>query len=143
MKKNLFVLVITVMLVMLVMVGCGSKPTLSEYLDSDDVVAGEEQTNEELAASGLGLSFKFSADGEDILVMSFIYEQYQQLSGLSQSEIAAAYAEEINNMGLSGNMSAMFDACEEATGITLKCIRIQFVNADGSIIYSQDFVDTE
>lgn len=143
MKKNLFVLVVTVMFVMLVMVGCGSKPTLSEYLDSDDVVAGEEQTNEELAASGLGLSFKFSADGEDILVMSFIYEQYQQLSGLSQSEIAGAYAEEINNMGLSRNMSARFDACEEATGITLKCIRIQFVNADGSIIYSQDFVDTK
>lgn len=141
MKKNLLVLIVTVMLVL---AGCGSKkPTLSEYLNSEDVVAGEEQTNEYLAASGLGLSFKYSADGEDILMMTFIYEQYQSLIGFSQSEIDAAYAEQINNMGLTGNMSVLFDACEEATGIPLKCIRIQFVNSDGSVIYSQDFVDTK
>lgn len=69
--KKLFVLVVTVMLVM---VGCGSKPTLAELVESDEVVAGEEAANAELAKSGLGLRLKYSADGEDVLVLSYIFE---------------------------------------------------------------------
>lgn len=140
MKRNLFVLVVTLMLLM---VGCGSKPTLSQWVDSDDIAAVEELTNEELAGSGLGLRIKFSADGEDILVCSYIYEQYRQLDGMSQSEIDAAYAEQVNLMGLSRNMPAIFEECETATDIALKCIRIQFVNADGTVIYSQDYMNTK
>ena len=44
-KKNLFVLVVAVMLVM---VGCGSKPTLAELLESDEVVAGQESAKKRL-----------------------------------------------------------------------------------------------
>ena len=31
----------------------------------------------------------------------------------------------------------------EDAGVILKYIRVQFVNADGTIIYSQDYDDTE
>ena len=140
MKKNLFVLIGTVILLM---VGCGSKPTLSQWVDSDDVATAEELTNEEFAESGLGIHAKFSADGEDIFVISYIYEEYRYLAGRDQSEIDAIFSEELNSLGVSANLPTVFDECEKATGITLKCIRMQCVNADGTIMYSQDYVDTK
>lgn len=45
MKKNLFVLFVALLLVM---VGCSSKPTLSKWVDSDEVAAVEEQINTEI-----------------------------------------------------------------------------------------------
>lgn len=138
MKKNLFVIVIAVMLVL---AGCGSKPTLAQLVESDDVVAGEEETNAALAEAGLGIHFQYSADGEDVLVLSYIYEEYQYLIGRNQSEIDAEFAEMLNNLGTSANMDSLFEDCEEITGIPLKCIRAQFVNADGTVIYSQEYVD--
>ncbi len=140
MKKNLLVLVVVLMLVM---VGCSSKPSLSKWVDSDDVSAVEEQINAAYAEAGLGLRVKFSADGEDILVFSCIYEEYQNLTGRDQSEIDATFAEELNFLGMSTNMASIFEECEEATGIALKYIRVQCVNADGTIIYSQDYYNTK
>ncbi len=140
MKKNLIVLVAAFMFLMS---SCGSKPTLSQWVDSDDVAAVEEQINTAYADAGLGLYVKFSADDEDVLVFSCIYEQYQNLAGRNQNEIDAAFAEELNSLGMSANMTSIFEECEEATGITLKCIRVQCVNADGTVIYSQDYVNTK
>lgn len=138
MKKNLFVLFVAVMLVM---AGCGSKPTLAQWVNSEEVADNEEAISEGFADAGLGFHAKFSADGEDILVFSCIYEQYQMLAGLNQSEIDAVFSEKLDSLGL--RLTRIFDACEKATGITLKCIRVRFVNADGTVIYSQDYVDTK
>lgn len=140
MKKNLFILVVAIMLVM---VGCGSKPTLSQWVDSDDVAAVEEQINAAYAEAGLGLRVKFSADGEDVLVFSCIFEEYLQLAGFSQSEIDAIFAEELDNLGMSTNMAPIFEECKDATDITLRYIRVRCVNADGTILYSQDYVNTK
>lgn len=140
MKKNLFVLVVVVMLVM---VGCGSKPTLSQWVNSDEVAAGEEEINTLYAEAGLGLRVKFAADGEDILVFNCIHEQYQNLTGRSQSEIDAAFANELDALGMSTNVVSIFETCEKSTGITLKCIRVQCVNADGTVMYSQEYVNTK
>lgn len=140
MKKSLF---LVVAVVMLVMVGCGSKPTLSQWVNSDDVASGEEEINAAYADAGLGLHVKFSADGEDILVFSCIHEEYQNLTGRTQNEIDSTFAEELDALGMSANIASIFEICEEATGITPKCIRVQCVNADGTIIYSQDYVNTK
>lgn len=140
MKRNLFVLAVVLMLVI---AGCGSKPTLAELVESDDVVAGEEEVNASFAESGIGLRLKYSADGEDILVLSFVYEEYQNLLGRTQSEIDAEYVGQLNNLGLSANLDSLFEECEKTAGITLKCIRIQLVNADGTVICSQEYVDTK
>ena len=67
MKKNLFVLVAAFMFLL---ASCGSKPTLSQWVESDEVAAVEEEINAAYADAGLGLSVKFSADGEDVLVFS-------------------------------------------------------------------------
>ncbi len=139
MKKNLLVLVVVLMLIM---AGCGSKPTLSQFLESDVVATGEEETNSELANAGLKIRVKYSADGEDILVISYIHEEYQSLAGLEQDEIAAKYAKEISSFGTATFTPSLFKACKEDAGITLKCIRVQCVNADGTVIYSQDYYDT-
>ncbi len=138
MKKNLLILVVAVMLVL---AGCGSKPTLSQWVDSDDVTAAEEQINASYAGSGLRA--EFSADGEDVLVFSCIYEQQLDLSGSDQSEIDAAFSTQLEAAGLSATMAPMFDECEKATGVALKSIRIQYVNADGTVIYSQDYENTK
>lgn len=139
-KKNLFVLVVAVMLVM---VGCGSKPTLAELLESDEVVAGQESANAELAKSGLGLRLKYSADGEDILVFSYIFEDYIPLAGLDQSDIDAEFSGVLSNLYGAANLDGFFTECEEKTGTPLKCIRMQIVNADGTVIYSQEYLNTQ
>ena len=93
MKKNLLVLFVALLLVM---VGCSSKSTLSKWVDSDEVAAVQEQINAAYAEAGLGLRVKFSADSEDVLVFSYIYD-----------------------------------------------IRVQCVNSDGTVIYSQEYVNTK
>lgn len=138
--KKIFVLFFAVMLVM---VGCGSKPTLAELLESDEVVAGEESSNAELAKSGLGLRLKYSADGEDVLVISYIFEEYRQLVGLSQSDIDAKFSEMLLNLNGAENLNSFFKECEEKTGTPLKYIRMEIINADGAVIYSQEYVNTE
>lgn len=140
MKKILSILIIASMLAM---AGCSSKLTLAELVESEDVVTGEEETNAALAEAGLGIHIKYSADGEDILVLAYIYDEYQNLNGRSQSEIDAEFAEKFNNLGTSANLDSLFEECEEATGKPLKCIRAEFINADGTIIYSQEYVDTK
>lgn len=143
MKKNLLVLVVIFTLAMTVMAGCG-KPTLSEWVaESDEIAAGEEESNAALADAGLGLRIKYSADGEDVLVLSYIQEEYQTLSGYSQREMETMFVDELNFLGVSARIPSLFDACEEETGIILKCIRVQCVNADGTVIYSQDYYDTK
>ncbi len=138
--KKMFVIVFAVMLVM---VGCGSKPTLAELLESDEVVAGAEAANAELAKSGLGLRLKYSADGEDVLVFSYIFEDYIPLAGLEQSDIDAEFSGVLSNLNGAANLDGFFKECEEKTGTPLKCIRMQIVNADGTVIYSQEYLDTQ
>lgn len=140
MKKDLFVLMAALVLVM---VGCGSKPTLSKWVKGDDIAAAKEEIDSMYAESGLGLHVQFSADGEDVLVFSYIYDEYRQLAGYSQSEIDATFADELNRLGTGLNMTSLFEECEKATGIALKRIRVQCVNADGTVIYSQDYMNTK
>lgn len=80
---------------------------------------------------------------KDVLVFSCIYEECQIFAGSNQNEIDAAFADELNSLGMSTNMASIFEECEKAMDITLKCIHVQCVNADGTVIYSQDYVNTK
>lgn len=140
MKKKWFVLV---SVVMLVITGCGSKPTLAKWVESDEIADGEEEINAIYDESGRGLHVKFSADGEDVLVFSLIHEEYQQLAGRDKSDIDADFAMELDALGMSSNVINFFEKCEEDTGIRLKCVRVQCVNVDGTVIYSQEYLDTK
>lgn len=139
MKKKWFILV---SVVMLVMTGCGSKPTLAELIESDEVAAGVEEANVALADSGLGVHLKYSADGDDVLVLSYVFEDYQQLAGLSQSDMESEFSWMLSNLSGAANFDGLFKECEEKTGIPLKCIRMEIVNVDGAVLYSQEYVNT-
>lgn len=110
MKKKWFILV---SVVMLVMTGCGSKPTLAEMIESDEV-----------------------------LVLSYVFEDYQQLAGLSQSDMESEFSWMLSNLSGAANFDGLFKECEEKTGIPLKCIRMEIVNVDGAVLYSQEYVNT-
>lgn len=132
MKKKLLILITAIMLVL---AGCGAKPTLAQWVDGDDITSVETELNSMYA--GTGIRAEFSAEGSDVLVFSCIYEQQLDFSGSSQEEINTTFSQQLNV--LSTAMTPIFDACKSETGIDLSCIRIKFVNADGNVIYSQDF----
>ena len=133
-------LVLSVIL-MLLMVGCG-KPSLSKWVESGDVADNVEQINAAYEEEGLGLHVKLSAEGEDVLVFSYIFEEYQ-LTPESTPDGNAALDNMLSYLGTSVDVNPIFEECEEATGITLKYIRVQCINADGTIIDSQEHYYTE
>ena len=140
MKKNLIALVVVLTLVM---AGCSSKPTLSKWIGSDDVVGEVEQINAAYAEEGLGLHVKISAEGEDVLVYSYIFEEQQLTNESGQNGTNAALGNLLSYLDTSVDMNPIFEECEEATGITLKYIRVQCLNADGTVIDSKDHYYTK
>lgn len=132
MKKKLLILVTAIMLAL---AGCGAKPTLAEWVETEEVTSIEDQLNTLYASAGLRA--EFSAEGDDILVFSCIYEQQLDFGSTSKEEIDAAFKPQLE--ALSSTMTPIFDACESEIGVTLSCIRVQFVNADNTVIYSYDF----
>jgi len=132
MKKNLLILVTAVMLLL---AGCGAKPTLAEWVDGDEITETENQLN--TLYDGSGVHAEFSAEGDDVLVFSCIYEQQLDFSGVTQEQIDSTFSSQLD--ALSSAMTPIFAECKNETGIELSCIRIKFVNADGTVIYSKDF----
>lgn len=142
MKKNLLVFVLTVVF-MLVMAGCGSKPTLSEWVESGDAADNVEQMNTAYAEDGTGLHIKLSAEGEDVLVFSYIFEEYQLTTESGQNGMNMELANLLSYLSTSVDVNPIFEDCKEATGITLKYIRVQCVNADGTVIDSREHYYTK
>ncbi len=134
MKKKLLILVTAIMLVL---ASCGAKPTLAEWVEGDKVTETERQLNE--LYQGSGIRAEFSIDGDDVLVFSCIYEQQLDFSGVTQETIDTTYATQLD--ALSPAMVPIFAECKEDTGVDLSCIRIKFVNADGTVIYSRDYTN--
>lgn len=140
MKK---ILIVCVVVFMLVMVGCGSKPTLSEWVAGDEVADNIEQINAEYEQSGTGLRVKLSAEGDDVLVFSYIFEEFQLVPEDGQDGMNVQLANLLSYLSTSVDVNPIFEQCEEATGITLKYIRVQCLNADGTVIDSQEHYYTK
>lgn len=132
MKKKLLILVATLMLVL---AGCGGKPTLAEWVESEDVTSAEDTIN--ATSESTGMRAEFTAEGEDILVFNCTYIEQLPLDGVSQEDLDAYFSSALS--GISSTMEPMFTACEQATGVKLQCIRIKYINADGSPVYTYDF----
>lgn len=136
MKKKLLILVAAVTLAF---TGCGaSKPAnevLAEWVESDEVTTFEDTINSQFA--GTGVRAEFSSEGDDVLVFSCIYEEQVDFSGVTQEQIDELFSSQLDALGSS--MTPLFDAFESESGLTLSCIRVKYVNADGSLVYSQDF----
>ena len=131
MKKKLLILIASVMLVL---AGCGSKPTLAEWVNSEIVTSYEEEFNSQ--GEGI-LHAKFSTDGDDVLVFSCIYDEQIPIDESTQSALNEYFSAMSGT--LDDAMSEMFTACENEISGKLSCIRIEYVNADGTVVYSYDY----
>lgn len=140
MKK---ILSVCIVILMLVMVGCSSKPKLSDWVGSDDVANNVAQINAEYAESGTGLHVKLSADGDDVLVFSYIFDEFQLVPEDGQTGMNPELSNLLIYLSTSVDVNPIFEQCEEDTGITLKYIRVQCVNADGTVIDSQEHYYTK
>ena len=121
----------------LFLAACGGKPTLAEWVESEDVTTAEDTINATSASTGMRA--EFSAEGEDILVFSCTYLEQLPLDGTSQEDIETYFSSALS--GITSTMDPMFTACEQATGVKLQCIRVKYINADGSEVYSYDFAN--
>jgi hypothetical protein len=134
MKKNLFVFVAMTMLMMVMMVGCG-KPTIAEYISSDEIVNQVNESNASSSAEGCEYYLKYTVEDESVLVVSFIFYEYQ-----SSDWVAELQNQGIDFEGLGFRPDALNEDIEDATGESLSLIRAQFLNSDGSLIYAKNYI---
>lgn len=132
MKKNLLILVTAILFVL---AGCGSKPTLSEWVNSKDVTDAEDQANKEYASANITVDIY--ADGEDILVYSMVYdtEAWAALAQMEQSAIDEYFDSQIDT--LRDDMLPLIDECKKSLGIELKAVRVEYIY-DGKVIWTTD-----
>lgn len=133
MKKKLLILVTAIMFVL---VGCGSKPTLSDWVNSKDVTDAEDAANKQYAEAKITVDIY--AEGEDILVYSMVYDKdtYAALADMAQSEIDDYFNGQIDT--LSTGMLPLIDECKESLGIDLKAVRVEYI-LDGKVLWTHDF----
>lgn len=133
MKKRLLLLVAAMMFIL---ASCGSKPSLSKWVNGKDVAEVEKQFNDTYTA--YDMTVDFSADGEDILVMSIIYGPdtwKESLEALDKETIDNYFTGQLDT--LSSAITPMFDACKDELGIELSAIRVAFV-LENETLWSHD-----
>lgn len=133
MKKNLIILVTAIILVL---AGCGSKPTLAEYLKSDEMTEGMEATNKQLESAGMSIAI--TADGEDVLVYTYTCDKDvygEAFANLTESDFAEAFEPQVTAQ--KAMVDQLFTVMKDELDIELKAIRFEFV-MDGKVLYSTD-----
>lgn len=132
MKKKLLLLVSAIMLVL---AGCGSKPTLSEWVNGKDVTEAESTANAQYASSNITVDIY--ADGEDILVYSMTYDKdaWSMLANADQEQINKSFNDQIDT--LRSAMLPLIDACKSELDIDLKAVRVEYLY-DGKVIWTTD-----
>ena len=162
MKKKLPNLAAALML-MLVLAGCGGKPimneraendevisagdvsgassvyTLAQWVESDRVKSAEDTIN--AYSDFTGMRAEFDAEGDDILIINCFYVKQLNLDGLDQEELETYFSSALSD--ISSTMDPLFTTCQEATDVKLQCVRVNYVNADGTMVYTYDFPNTK
>lgn len=77
------------------------------------------------------------------MVFSYIFEDYQFITENGQNGIDFIVADLLGYLDTSVDVTPIFEECEKATGITPKYIQVRCLNADGTIIHSQDHYYTK
>ena len=107
--------------------------SLVDWVESDEV----KEITDSMDSEGDGMKIEFKADGEDVLVMSYTYENQLDLS----DEEAKKTVEEYFDSALEEQASTftnMRDDINDEYKLSVKTIRIEYINADGSLIFSKD-----
>lgn len=135
MKKKLTKVLASCLVVIMAcsITACSKKTTLAEWVKSDEV----KTVIDSIASSAEGMKIEFKADGEDVLVMSYTYEEQLDLS----DEEAKKTVEEYFDSALEQQASTftnMRDEINKEYKLNVKTIRIEYINADGTMIFSKD-----
>lgn len=112
---------------------CKKANTLADWVKSDEVTTVVDS----LSGTAEGMTIEFKADGEDVLVMSYTYEEQVDLSDEETKKAVEAYFEQALT-AQSSTFTNMRDQINEQYKLNVKTIRIEYLNADGSVIYTQD-----
>lgn len=133
MKSKLIILVTAIVFIL---AGCGSKPTLSQWVKGDDVKTMLDAANQQLA--GAGMTMDISADGDDILVYSYICDKEiygEAFASLSESDFEETFASVI--AANSAQFTELRSSIKSELGIELSAIRFEVI-IDGKVLYSTD-----
>lgn len=133
MKKKLSkVLAICLVVIMaLSITACSKSTTLADWVKSDEVTTLVDS----MATDGMKIEFK--ADGEDVLVMCYTYEEQIDLSDEETKNTVVEYFDQALDAQTS-TFTNMRDEINKEYKLNVKTVRIQYVNADGTEIYSKD-----
>lgn len=114
--------------------------SLTEWYSSEYRTALEEATNEIL--NGLGETFFVNVQEPDVIIYNYQFTEQIDFSSVSQEDLIRAISENLAGSAasiLSGNIEDYRDF-----GLPLNIIRMNYLNADGSLIHSQDIsVDSD
>lgn len=111
---------------------------LARWVESDRLTSAEDTIN--AASAFTGMRAEFAIEGDDILVINCIYVKQIELNDLAQERLEIYFPDALN--GISSTIASIFTTCEEATGVKLQCVRVNYVNADGTMVYTYDFLNT-
>ena len=113
--------------------GTQTYDSLEAWMDSADKDAVTSLVNSQLESSGLTMDLHAE---DNVLVMEYTYAEEMDLTGYSQEEIDSIFDEQIAPTFLSTG-EQMFDSFESEYGLVLTDVKVVFLNADGSQIYSR------
>lgn len=104
--------------------------TLEEWTESDTCIQFLEMMNEGMADQGVSIFFE--VDG-DVIAMVYQYDEQIEVADDAEEQIGQLFD---SNASL---FESVRDALIEETGYEDTILRIEYRNADDSVIYSQDF----
>lgn len=165
MKKRVLTLIMSLTM-MLSVAACGSEPTdgrgsapesqtpdvensldettspeessaLADWYDGDDRKTLEDTINSMFESQGL--SFAVSIEEPDTIIYTYKYLEQLDVSGLSQDDIDALFAQQLDMTATT--LVSDIAQYRKTYDIPLTTIRVVYVNADGSQIYSQDITE--
>lgn len=160
MKKKILALTLSLMMT-LGFSACGSEPASGSSSDAGQQESSvEESSAEETSAlaewyngsgrteledtindmfNSSGLSFFVTIEEPGTIIYNYQYTEQQDLSGITQEDIDAAYTASLD-AGVSAVISDI-STYQTTYGIPVTTIRMNYLNADGSQIYSMDITE--
>ena len=111
--------------------------TLTEWYNSDDRAQLETQVNQ--IQAGLGMTFYVEVQEPDVMVYNYKYAESLSLDDAAAEELREHYGTELD-----GQYTVFAESVREfrdTYGIPLTTIRIRYLNADGTQIFSRDYTE--
>ena len=130
--KNIFALVLSLLMVLVVMTGCSGKPkNVEEYLKQDGVM---DEVKDEL-----GDTEELDIYGEDnTLVYTYTFAEYMDLSDPEMKELVVSTLEE-SMQDQSSVFEDIADQFKEEVQDQDVVVRVEYINSDGEPIYTCEF----